>query len=246
MKKWITVRRRIIDFMKFPSKLISGKLIKRYKRFLADVELANGELVTAHCPNSGRMTKCQGEGWPVLLSYHGENAKRKLKYTWELVHNGECWICVNTQRANEVAYEAVCEGQISELANYDLVEREKKYAERSRIDLLLRRGDEKCYVEVKSVSLTEDGRYVFPDAPTERGRKHLDDLLKMKNEGHRAVMLFVLMRSDGSGFSPAAQIDAKYAEKLKAVHQSGVEVLVYGTKIDEAGICLAESEKLIL
>ncbi|NQZ56201.1 MAG: DNA/RNA nuclease SfsA [Lentisphaeraceae bacterium] len=232
--------------MKFSTELVSGNLIKRYKRFLADVRLESGDEITAHCANSGRMTDCQGDDWPVLMTYHNNNPKRKLQYTWELVHNGSCWICVNTQRANEVAYEAVCAGQIDELTGYDLVERERKYAERSRIDLLLHRGDEKCYVEVKSVSLTNEGKYTFPDAPTERGRKHLEDLLLMKQQGHRAVMLFMLMRSDGSEFTPAAHIDPKYAEKLKAVHAAGVEVLVYGTKIDKSGISLTKSESFIL
>lgn len=210
--------------MNFPE-LIKGKLIKRYKRFLADVELENGTIVTAHCPNSGRMTQCQGESWPVLLSYH-DNPKRKLKYTWELVHNGQCWICVNTQIANEVAYEAVLKGSIKELNGYDKIEREKKYGKSSRIDLLLSNKNEKCYVEVKSVTLLDsDGFYSFPDAPTERGRKHLDELVSMRALGHRSVMLFVMMRSDGKGFRPALQIDPEYAEKLNFAANSGVEIL---------------------
>ena len=225
--------------MEFTDTLIPGKLIKRYKRFLADVELEDETLVTAHCPNSGRMTDCQGDGWPVLLS-PANNPKRKLKYTWELVHNGNCWICVNTQRANEVAFEAVCQNKIAELTGYKNIDREKKYGKNSRIDILLSNPDELCYVEVKSVSLTNNGLYTFPDAPTERGRKHLDELMDMKKQGHRSVMLFVVMRSDGEGFEAAAHIDPKYAEKLEEAKSKGVEVLVYGTEIDESSILVSE------
>lgn len=216
--------------MIFKDKLIPGKLIKRYKRFLADVELENGEIVTAHCANSGRMTECQGENWPVLLSPQNK-PERKLKFTWELVHNGQCWICVNTQHANEVAFEAIKNGFIPELAGYDTFEREKKYGKNSRIDILLSKADEKCYVEVKSVTLTHEGCYSFPDAPTERGRKHLDELIEMKKEGHRAVMLFKLMRSDSNGFRTAEHIDPLYTEKLISAKEKGVEILVYGTEI---------------
>ena len=221
--------------MIFKDSLIPGKLIKRYKRFLADVELENGETVTAHCANSGRMTECQGDDWPVLLSPQNKPA-RKLKFTWELVHNGTCWICVNTQHANAVATEAIQNGLIPELADYPICEREKKYGKSSRIDILLTKPEEQCFVEVKSVSLIHEGAYAFPDAPTERGRKHLDELIDMKSAGHRAVMLFMVMRSDANGFSPAAHIDAAYADKLAIARDKGVEVLVYGTDISSKEI----------
>lgn len=227
--------------MNFSESLIPGKLIKRYKRFLADVELTDGTVVTAHCPNSGRMTECQGDGWPVLLS-PANNPNRKLKFTWELVHNGKCWICVNTQRANEVAFEAVSQNKITELSGYEKIEREKKYGTNSRIDLLLSNPNQLCYVEVKSVSLTHSGKYTFPDAPTERGRKHLDELVEMKKQGHRAVMLFILMRSDAKEFEAAAHIDPDYADKLKSARKNGVEVLVYGTEISDKGINISLNE----
>ncbi|MCM8528872.1 MAG: DNA/RNA nuclease SfsA [Lentisphaeraceae bacterium] len=227
--------------MNFDTELIPGKLIKRYKRFLADVELEDGSVVTAHCPNSGRMTECQGEGWKVLLS-PANNPKRKLQYTWELVHNGVCWICVNTQRANEVAFEAVSKNQIPKLSSYENIEREKKYGKNSRIDILLSKPGELCYVEIKSVTLTHQGQYTFPDAPTERGRKHLDELMDMKKEGHRAVMLFIVMRSDAKGFKAADHIDSKYAEKLKEAQKAGVEVLVYNTSINEKSIIIGNRE----
>ena len=210
--------------MDFPE-LVKGKLIKRYKRFLADIELENGSIITAHCPNSGRMTQCQSKNWPVLLSYHN-SPKRRLKYTWELVHNGTCWICINTHRANEIAYEALINGKIPDLNGYEKIERERKYGKSSRIDLLLSKQNECCYVEVKSVTLlNDDGYYCFPDAPTERGRKHLDELIEMKKQGHRAVMLFIIMRSDGKGFKPATHIDPEYATKLNTAADFGVEII---------------------
>ena len=216
--------------MHFPA-LIKGKLIKRYKRFLADVQLENGTIITAHCPNSGRMTQCQGEGWPVLLSFH-DNPKRKLKYTWELTHNGKTWICVNTQRANEVAFEAIIKGNIPELTGYPKIERERKYGKNSRIDLLLSKNNELCYVEVKSVILLNDqGEYCFPDAPTERGRKHLEELVSMKQQGHRADMLFIIMRNDGHEFKAADQIDPEYADKLKWAKENRVEIFIQQTQI---------------
>ena len=218
--------------------------MRRYKRFLADVELDDGEIITAHCANSGRMTDCQGDGWAVLLMPHN-NPKRKLQYTWELVFNGQCWICVNTNRANEVAFEAVANDKIPELCGYEKLEREKKYGKNSRIDLLLQNENELCYVEVKSVSLTANDAYVFPDAPTERGRKHLDELMLMREQGHRAVMLFMLMRSDACGFRAADFIDPKYAEKLEEARQAGVEILVYNSKIDEHGITIGHSEEFL-
>lgn len=215
--------------------LVKGKLIKRYKRFLADVELENGETITAHCPNSGRMTTCWEEGWPVLLSHH-DNPKRKLKYTWELVHNGETWICVNTHRANALVEEAIEADLIKELKGYDSIRREVKYAEKSRIDLLLEKETETCYVEVKTSTLMRDGKNEFPDAVTSRGLKHIHDLIEMKKQGHRAVLLFVVMREDGCDFDVAGDIDPAYAEAYEKAKDEGLEVLVYRTRITESSI----------
>ena len=217
--------------------VIFGTLIKRYKRFLADVELEDGSVITAHCPNTGRMTTCAEPGWKVALSDSG-NPKRKYRFTWELVHNGDCWICVNTGRANEMAYEAVSENRIPELAGYDEVIREQKFGN-SRFDLLLKKGDELCYVEVKNVTLlAEDGCYAFPDAVTERGRKHLNELIEVKNAGHRAAMLFVIPRSDGTTFRAAREIDPKYADALKSAKTSGVEIYAWRADLSPESIRL--------
>jgi sugar fermentation stimulation protein A len=213
--------------MKFEKPLIEGILFKRYKRFLADIKLHDSQYVTAHCPNSGSMKTCKEQGWKVLVS-ESDNPARKLKYTWEMVHNGKCWIGINTQTPNKIAREAIQNGVIPELGGYDQIQSEVKYGKNSRIDILLKGSKGTCYVEVKNVTLVEaDGYYKFPDAVTERGRKHLYELLEMVKTGNRAVMLFVIQRSDGTTFKPADHIDPEYARALIEVHQQGVEILAY-------------------
>lgn len=225
--------------MKFEPPLIFGTLIKRYKRFLADVELDDGNVITAHCPNTGRMTTCAEPGWRVALS-DSRNPKRKHRYTWELVHNGQCWICVNTGRANDMAFEAVSNGVIRELAGYDEVLREQKFGN-SRFDLLLRDGEQLCYVEVKNVTLlAADGCYAFPDAVTERGQKHLLELIDVVKAGHRAAMLYVIPRSDGTTFRAAHEIDPVYAEALEMARAAGVEIHAWRAEISPDEIRLAE------
>ncbi|VGO17831.1 Sugar fermentation stimulation protein A [Pontiella desulfatans] len=224
--------------------VIFGTLIKRYKRFLADVELDDGSIITAHCPNTGRMTTCAEPGWRVALS-DSQNPKRKYRYTWELVHNGDCWICVNTGRANEMAFEAVSNKVIPELAGYDEVLREQTFGN-SRFDLLLKRGDDLCYVEVKNVTLlADDGCYAFPDAVTERGRKHLNELVDVVKAGHRAAMLFVIPRSDGTTFRAAHEIDPQYADALEHAASNGVEVHAWGGEVSPGGLKLVKPAEII-
>lgn len=217
--------------MEFPSSLISGRLIKRYKRFLADVTLESGEVVTAHCPNSGSMKTCVAPDWDVRMSY-SDNPKRKLAYTLELVHNGDCWICVNTHRANAVVAEAIEAQQIPELTGYEGLKREVPVEGRSRLDIVLNDPEKgECFIEIKTVTLLDSDSYAFPDAVTTRGLKHLHALMQAKKAGKRAVLFFLVMRSDSQRFRPAAQIDPAYADGLKEAVESGVEVLVYQAKI---------------
>ncbi len=216
--------------MKF-DKLIHGKLIKRYKRFLADIMLDNGEEITAHVPNSGRMTSTIADNCDVWVSFH-DNPKRKLKYTLELTKIDEQLICVNTGHANKVAIEAVKNGTIKELQGYESLKPEQKYGEKSRIDILLENDLQKCYVEVKSVTLKVDDTLAFPDAVTTRGTKHLNELCDMAAQGHRAVMLYVVQRTDSLPFRLADEIDKKYAETFEEVTKKGVEVLVYQSDIN--------------
>ena len=220
--------------MEFPTPLIEGKLIKRYKRFLSDIELPNGEVVVAHCPNTGSMKRCQQDDARVWLSKSG-NPKRKLAYTWELVEVDEKYLaCINTGYPNKLVGEAIANGVVQELSGYSEQKAEVKYGEKSRIDWLLTGGDgRKCYVEVKNVTLLEeDGLGYFPDAVTDRGRKHLYELAKMVEEGHRAVMFFCVSHTGIDSVTPAAHIDKKYAQAFVEVVEKGVEVIAYQVAID--------------
>jgi len=222
--------------MKFDN-LIHGKLIKRYKRFLADITLDNGEQITAHVPNSGAMTSTIAPDCDVWVSFH-DNPKRKLKYTLELTKIDDIMICTNTNYANKVAIEAVKEGKIEELQGYDSIKPEQKYGKNSRIDILLEKEDQKCYVEIKSVTLKIDEHLAFPDAVTSRGEKHLKELEEMAKQGHRAVMLYMIQRDDSLPFRLANEIDKKYYETFKEVTKNGVEVIVYQSYITTKEIYL--------
>ena len=231
--------------MKYHQNLIFGTLIKRYKRFLADIELDDGPLVTAHCPNSGSMRMCAEPGWRAALS-RSENPQRKCPYTWELVNNGRCWICVNTQTPNIVATEAIQAGLIPELAGYDRLRREVTYGASSRIDILLEKGLEKCFVEVKNVTLLgDDGAYCFPDAVTARGLKHLRELAREVSDGNRGVMLYLINQSDGNGFRPASDIDPAYARGLRDAAAAGVDVLAYQTRISPEMITVDKAVEIL-
>jgi len=224
-------------------KLIHGKLIKRYKRFLADIILDSGEEITAHVPNSGAMTSTIANDCDVWVSYH-DNPKRKLKYTLELTKIEDQYICTNTGHANKVAIEAVKNGKIPELQGYESIKPEQKYGKNSRIDILLENENEKCYVEIKSVTLKIDDYLAFPDAVTSRGEKHLRELEDMVKQGHRALMLYMVQRTDNLPFRLANEIDKKYYETFKEVIKNGVEVLVYQSSIDIDKESIELSKKL--
>jgi sugar fermentation stimulation protein A len=216
-------------------KLYKGKLVKRYKRFLADIVLENGQEITAHVPNSGAMTSCIEPDCLVWVSFH-DNPKRKLKYTLELTKMADVLICTNTGVANKIAIEAIENGNIKELQGYSSLKPEQKYGVNSRIDILLENEDEKCYVEIKSVSLKIGNHLAFPDAVTTRGKKHLDELVSMVELGHRAVMLYVIQRTDKLPFRIANEIDKKYNDALIESRKKGVEVIVYQSIITEEKI----------
>jgi len=211
-------------------KLFKGKLVKRYKRFLADIILDSGEEITAHVPNSGAMTSCIEPNCEVWVSFH-DNPKRKLKYTLELTKIDNILICTNTGVANKIAIEAIKEDCIKELQGYESIKPEQKYGKNSRIDILLENENQKCYVEIKSVSLKLKNTLAFPDAVTTRGSKHLEELICMVEEGHRAVMLYIIQRTDDLPFEIAKEIDSKYYENFLKAQEKGVEVLVYQSNI---------------
>ncbi len=222
--------------MEFASDLVRGTLIKRYKRFLADVTLDSGETITVHCPNTGAMTGCAEPGWPVWLS-RSDSKTRKYPHTWELVQTDMGMACIHSAKANSVVHEAVSAGQIAELAEFDELRSEVKYGEGSRADLLLQ-GATDCYVEVKSVTLCrEQGLGVFPDAVSTRARKHLQELQKVVESGQRAVIFFCAFHTGVETVGAAADIDPAYAESLRQAVAAGVEALACGVDIDpDSGI----------
>lgn len=226
--------------MKFTTPLIPGTLVKRYKRFLTDVELENGDIVVAHCANSGSMLSVNTPGAPVWLS-PANDPKRKLKFTWELVQIGYAMVGINTQHPNRIVADAIEAGQVSELLGYDNLRREVKYGKNSRIDILLESATKPmCYVEVKNTTMRRDlspgAPAEFPDSVTARGAKHLDELSDMVREGHRAVMFYLVQRDDADSFTVAADIDPTYAERLKAAMLAGVEVVAYTCSVSPTEI----------
>lgn len=225
--------------MNFEHELFHGILIKRYKRFLADVKLDSGEIVTAHCANSGSMLGLKEEGNEVWLS-PATNPKAKLNYKWEIVKVGSALVGINTSLPNKLVEEAILDGTITELQGYENLRREMKYGENSRIDLFLsgsKDGRPDCYVEVKSVTLSrDDGIGEFPDAVTSRGTKHLRELGDMVDQGQRSVMLYLAQRSDIDNFKVASDIDPAYADALKVAKEKGVEAYCYKCDISPTSI----------
>lgn len=215
--------------MEFKKKLVHGTLIKRYKRFLADVKLDSGEIITAHCTNSGSMKSCLENGAEVYLS-PANDPKRKTKFTWEMIKINGDWVGINTGNPNKLAFEAISKGQVPGLDNYTSVVREVKFND-SRFDVFAENEKEKCFVEVKNVTLKEGNYALFPDAVTTRGQKHLKTLVEVKKQGMRAVMLYVVQRMDVEIFAPAKEIDPDYANALKQAIAEGVEVIVMQTKV---------------
>lgn len=225
--------------MTFTSPLKKATLIKRYKRFLADVVLEDGSETTMHVANTGAMTGCATPGDTVWYST-STNSKRKYPLSWEFTEKQKSgdFICVNTARANQLAEQAILNGTISELQGYESLKREVKYGkENSKIDIFLTNGYQAdAYVEVKSVTLLEQdkdiiGQGYFPDAVTTRGQKHLRELMAIKDSGHRAVLLFAILHSGINSFKAASHIDATYAQLLEQAQQSGVEILCYKADI---------------
>jgi sugar fermentation stimulation protein A len=221
--------------MQFDPPLMAGVLVRRYKRFLADVEI-DGRIETAHCANPGSMLGLAPPGAPILLSA-SDNPKRKLRLTWELVKVAGALVGINTAYANRLVEEAIRGGRIEALAGYADFRREVPYGEGSRIDFLLSgAGRPPCYVEVKSVTLKRHEAAEFPDSVTARGARHLRELSAMRSAGARAVMLFVAQRDDCGRLEVAADIDPAYAAALMRAREAGVEVLAYACRVSTTGI----------
>jgi sugar fermentation stimulation protein A len=234
--------------------LYSGKLVKRYKRFLADIELDTGELITAHCPNTGPMTGVCQVGAPVQVSYH-DNPKRKLVYTWEMIevdstnpaHVEKVWVGINTALPNKLIKIALEQRLFPELTDYQNVRSEVVYGlnNGSRIDFLLTGGDCPIYVEVKNTTCSIDNVAVFPDTETTRGQKHLRELTELMPKC-RAVMLYLINRSDMQLFSPGDTTDPVYGQLLRAGVKKGLEVLPYRFEITPQGVSYLGLAEVVL
>ena len=226
--------------------LIRGTLLKRYKRFLADVEMPDGKRVTAHCPNTGSMQGCCEPGRPVYVSYHA-NPKRKLKYTWELIEMPASLVGVNTSVPNRLVYQAAKENLLDALAGYRHVAKEVKVGSNSRLDLLLSNNEEeRCFVEIKNCTLVTDRMAYFPDAVTARGLKHLIELQKLCTAGHRGVIFYLIQRMDAEIFKPARHIDPTYTKELIRAVKNGVEVLAYDVRITRQKISINRKIPVVL
>lgn len=229
--------------MRFPTTLTRGRLVQRYKRFLADVVLDDGTAITAVCPNTGSMLGLTAPGSIVWLS-QSASPSRKYPHTWEMVEadlgQGAVLVGINTGHPNALVSEAIAAGQIEELTGYASLRREVKYGESSRIDILMQDPNRpRCYVEVKNVHLSRTpGLAEFPDCKTERGIKHLRELSQMVREGHRAVMLYLVQRRDIESFAFAADLDPGYAAAFGAAQEAGVEALAYRCRLTPDAIDL--------
>ena len=220
--------------MKWP-KLIQGTLIRRYKRFIAEVKLRNGHIVAALCPNTGSMKACSDPGRTVYVSRHNR-PERKLKYTWEMIDMPGSLVGVNTGVPNALVKAAVQDGILRELTGYENIRSEVSYGENSRIDLLLEKGRNRCFVEIKNCTLVEGNEACFPDAVTVRGLKHLKELQNQVQMGDRAVMFYLIQRMDARLFRPADHIDPEYGLELRKAIQNGVEAYAYDVRLDLQGV----------
>ena len=227
--------------MRFPSKLVEGRLIRRYKRFLADIQLEGG-VVTAACPNTGSLMGCCEAGNRVWLS-ESDRATRKYRHTWELVEVGKVMVGINTGLPNALVAEAIANGTIAELSGYPTLRREVAYGEeKSRVDLVLEgSAREACWVEVKNVTAAASrGVALFPDCVSERGSRHLRELIRLKGQGLRPVQLYCVQRGDVNEVRPADGIDHEYGRTLREAIAAGVEVLAYRAKVTASEVRLAE------
>ena len=228
--------------MNFKKKLISGELIKRYKRFFVDVKIDN-KTVTAHCPNTGSMMGLLEKGNKVWLS-KSDNPKRKLKYTLQVIESNGSKVGVNTHLTNKIALDAIYKSKIQNFKNYDFVKQEIKFGNNTRFDLLLTKKNKKIFIEVKNVTLSrQKGIAEFPDAITSRGQKHIQELLNANKQGYNIYLLFVIQRDDCNKLKIAKDIDPKYCELLTKAVKKNLNILCYDCKFSTKGIKLNRKVK---
>ncbi len=231
--------------MQLPSILKYGKLIKRYKRFLADIELPDKKTLTVHCPNTGSMHGCSAPGSSVVISL-SNNPKRKYPWTLELVEVNQTWVGVNTSLTNKLVHEALLNKTIDNFGNLTSIKPEIKVSSKSRLDFLLESDETTTYLEVKNCSMAKEGTALFPDAVTARGTKHIEELMKLKSEGNNAAILFCIQRKDATQFSPASSIDPIYAQTLKKAADRGVMVVAYQAEIKPPSIRIMKQLPVLL
>jgi sugar fermentation stimulation protein A len=221
--------------MQFLTPLTKGFLIKRYKRFLADIQLEDGSIITAHCPNTGTMLGCSTPGSTVFLT-KSDNPTRKYPYTLEMTQVGTVWVGVNTGRTNKLVVEALLKGQIADFVNIDEVKTEVKTSCHTRLDIQVIEKNQSTFIEVKNCSLAINGCAMFPDAVTSRGAKHLHELIRLVEEGFKSTIFFLVQRMDADHFCPANDIDPTYGKTLHYAIARGVQVLVYQAQVSPEGI----------
>lgn len=232
--------------LRFPSPVVQAKFLRRYQRFFADFELADGTLATAHCANPGSMKTCLVEGANCWLTT-SDNPKRKLRYTWQVVELDGEKVFVNPALANDVVVAAIREGAVTEFSDYSLVEREVRVSENTRIDLVLKGPAPTCFVEVKCATMAGGPQQaLFPDAVTLRGTRHLRELMQLRASGLRAMLFFCVSREHALTVAPADHIDPRYGAALREAVAAGVEVLAYTCDISHQGVRLARRVSLTL
>ena len=220
-------------------------LVKRYQRFLADVVLENGQELTVHCPNSGSMKGCSTPGSRVVISRSG-NPKRKYAWTLEMVRVKDTWVGVNTSLTNHLVQEAIENKIIDDFGTIDAIRREVKVSDKSRLDFLLQAGSRNVYIEVKNCSLAEGKATMFPDAVTARGTRHLLELEKLLEEGFEAGLIFCVQRGDAEFFTPAASIDPVYAQTLRKVQKTGVNILCYQAEVHHGSVAIVRKIPVLI
>ena len=224
--------------MKFPSPLVCGILLKRYRRSLVDVKLDDGTIVTAHNSSFGQMTGCSEPGRPVLLS-ESKDKGRRHPHTWEMIDMNGVWIGVNPANAHKVVAEAITEGKIPSLLDYEL-QPDATLGPGRKIDLFFQGLEQNCFVNIHSVTWVEDGIAFFPDAPSPPAQKGMQELAAIAQQGHSAIAIFVVQRGDCAKFRPADRIDRVLLRNILAAHSAGVEILVYRAVVTPHEILLGE------
>jgi len=221
--------------MKFTTKLLGGKLVRRYRRFLVDVELDDGRIVTAHCPNSGTMVGCCEPGRPVFLS-HTNDPHRRNAYTWEMINMHGTWVGVNVLLPRKIVAEALREKLLPTFASFTDLTLDAEYGRGHVVDILMQGPDANLFMNVYHVGWTEQGVAKFPETPNARARKGLSDLTAVAEQGHRAVAFFFVQRGDCTAFAPAVDVDPEFAKIFRQAQKSGVEILAYRAEVSPEGI----------